>query len=120
VSVSASAAEPNAAAPAYSPYEEQSIASALTRHGVELDSDPEGKVIEEIVVEVLDARLPAASSNAGALESDDGSGDSSGTSAPSDSSSECEEEEVEADEAEEADAVAACVRGATSVNTGTR
>lgn len=54
MSVSASAAEPNAAAPAYSPYEEQSIASALTRHGVELDSDPEGKVIEEIVVEVLD------------------------------------------------------------------
>ncbi len=41
-------------APAYSPYEEETIARALARHGAELEPRPEGKLIEEIGVEVLD------------------------------------------------------------------
>ncbi len=47
-------AQPNSEAHVYSPYEEQTIARVLARHGVTVDATPEGKLIEDVAVEVLD------------------------------------------------------------------
>lgn len=49
-----SAAEPRPARGSLSRYEEETVARVLSRHGVELDPEPEGKRIEEVAIEVLE------------------------------------------------------------------